>query len=254
MNVAKVLIREYPEVKREVMENFTNIARMTYTNISKEDPALLRGVSQAAFVERYLKAVKAFMPSPEEIEQDTYFRWSLREIALPEEDRRQAIINAAIKPEEKDRIRALNRAVEVALATTKDDLQQFEIDVNQQLYSVVYNASEMAFRYLKASGTIPPKMSLMLDRLGEQVRGLNVMDNKEVATWAEDLRQSIQALRAATAGDKDDAYESLKSVVEVARNGASKRLARYGGVIRMAHTNEPRDEKTESVERRRRTA
>ena len=37
------------------------------------------------------------------------------DVALPEEDRKQAIADAALKPEEKERIRTLNRAIEVLL-------------------------------------------------------------------------------------------------------------------------------------------
>lgn len=254
MGVAKALIRDYDKVRREVVENFTDIAKMTYTNLQKEDPALLRGITQAAFVERYIKAVKAYMPTPHEISRETYFRWTLRDVALPEEDRKQAIADAALKPEEKERIRTLNRAIQIAVEASKADLAQFEIDVNQQLLSVVYNSAEMAYRYLNADGAIPPKMSLMLDNLITQVNGLNAMDNKDVVKWASDLRSAIQTLRAASPTEKESAYASLTSAVQVARDGAARRLARYGGAMRATQSNVPKDEPTQRVERRQRGA
>lgn len=253
MGVAKALIKDYDKVRREVVENFTDIAKMTYTNLRKESPALLRGISQAAFVDRYIKAVKAYMPTPHEISRETYFRWTLRDVALPEEDRKQAIADAALKPEEKERIRTLNRAIQVAVEASKADLAQFEIDVNQQLLSVVYNSAEMAYRYLNADGAIPPKMSLMLDNLVTQVKGLNAMDNKDVVKWAEDLREAIALLRSGTV-DKETAYDTLTAAVRVARDGAAKRLARYGGAMRATQSNRVSDEPVQRVERRQRGA
>jgi hypothetical protein len=254
MAVTKALIKDYPAITKEVVENFDSIARMTYTNLTKEDPALLRGITQADFVSRYLKVVKNFMPSPQEIKENTYFRWSLRDISLPEDDRKAAIAAAALSPDEKERIKALNRAVEVVLQTTKADLEQFETDVNQQLLSVVYNTAEMAYRYLNADGSIPPKMSLMLDKLVEQVNGLNVLDNKDVVKWAEDLREAIRTLRAASPNQKESAYDELKTAVMAARESSAKRLARYGGAIRATWANEPLDESTVQVQRRQRGA
>jgi len=254
MAVKNDLLSTYPAVRKEVIENFTNIARMTYTNLQKEDPALLRGIAQSAFVERYLTAVRTFIPSTQEIESDTTFVWSLREIPLPEEDRKQAIADASLRPEEKERIKALNRAVEVVLQASKADLQQFEIDVNQQLLSVVYNTSAMATRYLSSDGTIPPKMSLMLDKLIDQVNGLNAMDNKDVVKWATSLRDAIQGLRESTASEKESAYDDLKAAVTAARDGSAARLRRFGGAMRTTWTNEPSEEPTQRVERRQRGA
>jgi hypothetical protein len=253
MGVAKALIKDYDDVRREVVENFTDIAKMTYTNLVQSDPALVRGITSAAFVERYIKAVKAYMPTPHEISRETYFRWTLRDVALPEEDRKQAIADAALRPEEKERIRTLNRAIEIAVEASKADLAQFEIDVNQQLLSVVYNSAEMAYRYLNA-GSVPPKMSLMLDNLITQVNGLNAMDNKDVVKWATDLRSAIQTLRAASPAEKESAYDGLTAAVRTARDGAARRLARYGGVLRATQSNRVSDEPVQRVERRQRGA
>lgn len=254
MNVAKALIKDYDAVRREVVENFTAIAKMTYTNLVQVDPEVVRGITSAAFVERYIKAVKTFMPTPNEISHETYFRWSLRDVALPEEDRKQAIADAALKPEEKERIRTLNRAIQIAVEASKADLSQFEMDVNQQLLSVVYNSAEMAYRYLNA-GAIPPKMSLMLDNLITQVNGLNAMDNQDVVKWATSLRSAIQTLRDAAPGtEKDGAYVLLSARVREARDGAMKRLARYGGALRATQSNRVSDEPTQRVERRQRGA
>lgn len=231
MDVARDLVRDYDDVRREVIENFESIAKMTYTNLNKEDPALLRGVLLTDFVRRYVRVAKEAMPTPKEIMDQTYFNWALREVTVPDDDRKRVIADAAFSPDEKDRIKTLNGVIAMVLKANRNDLLQLESDVNRQLFSVIFNASEMALHYL-GEGGLPPKMSLMLDKLVEQVRGLNVLDYPEVVKWAEDMRDAVLDLRGAKASEKDDARDDLRAAAQKARDGAARRLQKVGGALR----------------------
>lgn len=238
--------RDYDQIVKEHLLDYAKAARAAYRRRMALDGRALRkaDITEPAFVQAFVSAIAALIPSRERIYEAWGFEFSLSYVPLPSllaDDKAEAErINAqrdteraqeqaardkiwlemsateAASRKRQQMLEAMNRDVVEAARKQKEQLVDgFLGGLVKQLRSLVYDAATDVLQTIQKNDRLHPRSVVQLRGLIDQVNQLNFFNDGDVSRMVYQVQQALD--KAPADRDVREIETSLRDIATVTR-------------------------------------
>ncbi len=272
LEVCRNLADSWDEMVEQVLDGYRVTARSAYRRLRLLNPEAVKGLTEDEFTDRFIRAVRAHIPSVERFRRSFYYETEMEYVPLPsllaEEQAEAERIKAehhlemerlraeeiAVRTAADERLRMLremNReVVEQARRKKKQLVDRFLRDVTAQLRSLVYDVCTNVLATMERNGgRLHPRSVIQLRNLVEQLERLNFTGDREVEEIIKEVRYHLgQPAESRSPAEIENALRDIAIVARAALIGLGEqpRSARSLGI-----PDEPPEPLVREIRRRR---